>query len=295
MSEGGRTLSALLQDARSRFMQAGLDDPAGDARVLVLGLLDLSSLDLATRGDEPVDPARAERVAQAVERRLCHEPVHRILGEREFYGLPMRLSAGTLEPRPDTEILVDCMLVHLRHLAIAHPTIHILDLGTGSGAIGLALLHECPNADGVGVDISTDALEAAKENAARNGLTERFQVLQGSWFEAVNSQFHAIVSNPPYIETSVIPTLAPEVRLFDPPAALDGGTDGLDAYRAIARDAERFLLPDGIVGLEIGYDQRVAVTAIFEEAGFVLIEAARDYGHNDRALVFGRGDQQGRP
>lgn len=288
MSGSGQTLSALLQDTRSRFTLAGVDDPAGDARVLVLGLLGLSSLELATRGSEPVDAAQVAAVAGAVERRLRHEPVHRILGEREFYGLPLALSAGTLEPRPDTEILVDCVLAHMRRLAIAHETIHIIDLGTGSGAICLALLSECPNADGVGVDISTDALEAAKKNAARNGLTERFRVLQGSWYETVDSQFHVIVSNPPYIETSVIPTLAPEVRLFDPPAALDGGRDGLDAYRAIARDAERFLHPDGVVGVEIGYDQRIAVTGIFEQAGFVLIEAARDYGHNDRALLFDR-------
>jgi release factor glutamine methyltransferase len=286
MSGEGRTVSELLRQARSRFAEAGLDDPAADARVLVSGLLDLSSTDLAVRGDEAVGPELAAAVEAAIERRLGHEPVHRILGEREFYGLPLKLSPATLEPRPDTEILVDTVLVYLKGLAITHGNIHILDIGTGTGAICLALLSECPTATGIGSDISADALEIAKSNAESNGLSGRFQTLRSSWFETVHGQFHAIVSNPPYIASSVIPTLAPEVKIFDPPAALDGGQDGRDAYRAIATDAGRFLHADGIIGVEIGFDQRIAVTSIFEGTGFTLVEAARDYGHNDRALVF---------
>jgi release factor glutamine methyltransferase len=229
---------------------------------------------------------RARLIEAAIERRLNRESVHRILGEREFYGLPLTLSAETLEPRPDTEILVDTMLVHLRRLAIVHEHIQILDVGTGTGAICLALLSECPTASGVGTDVSDDALHTAMRNAERNGLSARFETLQSSWFAAVHGRFHGIVSNPPYIVSSVIPTLAPEVNVFDPLAALDGGVDGLDAYRAIAGDAARFLYPDGIIGVEIGYDQRVEVTTIFEGAGFTLVEAAREYGHNDRALLF---------
>ncbi|MBB3612055.1 peptide chain release factor N(5)-glutamine methyltransferase [Rhizobium sp. BK602] len=287
MSSGqGATVAGLFQEVRARFTDADLDDPATEARILVGGLLHLSTTELVTRGVEAVTADRAEVVRAAIARRLNHEPVHRILGEREFYGLPFSLSPATLEPRPDTEILVDTVLPHARHLVSAHGHIHILDIGTGTGAICLALLHECPQAKGIGSDISGEALETARANAVRNGLDARFETIQGSWFDAIHGRFHVIVSNPPYIESNVISTLAPEVKNFDPPAALDGGLDGLDAYRAIAKDAAQFLHKDGVVGVEIGYDQRETVTSVFEGAGFFLIEAARDYGRNDRVLVF---------
>ncbi|WP_310231017.1 peptide chain release factor N(5)-glutamine methyltransferase [Rhizobium miluonense] len=287
MSGGqGPTISGLLQEVRSRFAEADLDDPATEARILVGGLLRLSATGLVTRGSEPVSEDDAATVRAAIARRLNHEPVHRILGEREFYGLSLRLSPATLEPRPDTEILVDTMLPHIRRLESKIGNIHVLDIGTGTGAICLALLHESPQATGVGSDISSEALETARGNAERNGLAERFMTAHGSWFDAIHECFHLIVSNPPYIASNVISTLAPEVKDFDPPAALDGGLDGLDAYRAIAKDAARFLHPDGMIGVEIGYDQRETVTSIFEGAGFSLVEAVRDYGQNDRVLVF---------
>ncbi|MGY5780733.1 peptide chain release factor N(5)-glutamine methyltransferase [Rhizobium sp. LEGMi135b] len=287
MSGGqGPTISGLLQEVRARFAEADLDDPAAEARILVGGLLHLSVTGLVTQGSEPVLEENAAAVRAAIVRRLNHEPVHRILGEREFYGLSLRLSAATLEPRPDTEILVDTMLPYIRRLESDVGNVHILDIGTGTGAICLALLHECPGVTGVGSDISSEALETARGNAERNGLAARFETAQGSWFEAIHECFHVIVSNPPYIASSVISTLAPEVKDFDPPAALDGGLDGLDAYRAIAKDAARFLYPNGMIGVEIGYDQRETVTSVFEGAGFSLVEAVRDYGQNDRVLVF---------
>jgi release factor glutamine methyltransferase len=283
--QAGPTVSQILVEARRRFAEAGIEEPATDARVLIAGLLDLSTTEILTRGGEPVG-ARLMAVQAAIARRLAHEPVHRILGQREFYGLPLSLSAETLEPRPDTEILVDTMLPYLRGLAKTEGHIHLLDLGTGTGAICLALLRECPDASGIGSDISADALRTAKSNAERNGLQGRFETIQSSWFENINGSFHAIVSNPPYIASNVIHGLAPEVTKFDPAAALDGGLDGLDAYRAIAKDAARFLRPCGIVGLEIGYDQRNDVEGLFEATGFRFLESARDYGQNDRALVF---------
>ncbi|TWB52137.1 release factor glutamine methyltransferase [Rhizobium sp. ERR 922] len=287
MSGGqGPTASELLQEARARFAGSDLDDPATEARILVGGLLHLSATGLVTHGSEPVSEDDVVMIRAAIARRLNHEPVYRILGEREFYGLSLRLSAATLEPRPDTEILVDTMLPHLRRLESQIGNIHILDIGTGTGAICLALLHECPKAMGVGSDISSEALETARGNAERNGLAARFRTVQGSWFEAIHERFHVIVSNPPYIASSVISTLAPEVKDFDPPTALDGGLDGLDAYRAIAKDAARFLYQNGMIGVEIGYDQRETVTSVFEGAGFSLVEAVRDYGQNDRVLVF---------
>ena len=287
MSGGqGPTVSGLLQEVRARLAEADLDDPATEARILVGGLLRLSATGLVTRGSKVVSADDTAAVRTAIARRLNHEPVYRILGEREFYGLSLRLSAATLEPRPDTEILVDTMLPHVRRLESHIGNIHILDIGTGTGAICLALLHECPRATGVGSDISSEALETARGNAERNGLAARFRTAHGSWFDAVHERFHVIVSNPPYIASNVISTLAPEVKDFDPPAALDGGLDGLDAYRAIAKDAARFLFPNGMIGVEIGYDQRETVTSIFEGAGFSLVEAVRDYGQNDQVLVF---------
>ncbi|ACE92954.1 release factor glutamine methyltransferase [Rhizobium phaseoli] len=280
------TVADMLAEARRRFTEAGIADPATDARLLVAGLLKQSSTELLTRSAEKLSPDQIAMISKALERRLGHEPVHRILGEREFYGLPLQLSAETLEPRPDTEILVDTVLAYLKDLAKAHGDLHILDIGTGTGAICLALLSECPEASGIGSDISADALGTARSNAERHGLQDRFHAVQSSWFENIRGSFHAIVSNPPYIASNVIHDLAPEVTKFDPVAALDGGPDGLDAYHAIAKDAARFMRPDGVLGLEIGYDQRNDVTAIFEAKGFRCLKSVKDYGQNDRALMF---------
>ncbi|MBX4871011.1 peptide chain release factor N(5)-glutamine methyltransferase [Rhizobium bangladeshense] len=280
------TVADMLAEARRRFTEAGIVDAATNARLLVAGLLKQSSTELLTRSAEKLSPEQIEVIFKAMERRLDHEPVHRILGEREFYGLPLCLSAETLEPRPDTEILVDTVLPYLQDLAKIHDHLHILDIGTGTGAICLALLSECSDASGVGSDISADALGTARSNAERNGLQDRFQAIQSRWFDNIHGSFHAIVSNPPYIASKVIHDLAPEVTKFDPVAALDGGPDGLDAYKAIAKDAARFMRPDGVLGLEIGYDQRNDVTAIFEAKGFRCLKSVKDYGQNDRALVF---------
>lgn len=286
MSGATPSAKSLMAEARRRFEIAGLSDPAMDARVLICGLLGLSPTALVLHGDEPVTLDMVALVEQAIARRLQREPVHRILGRRDFYGLDLSLSAGTLEPRPDTEILVDVILPHLRRMVGSGLTPRIADLGTGTGAIALALLHECPEAEAIGIDVSEDALKTAAENADRNGLTPRFRTRLGPWFEKTPERFDVIVSNPPYIPTDVVAGLEPEVTKFDPMAALDGGSDGLDAYRAIAAEAADHLEAHGVVGLEIGFDQRGDVIQIFETAGFSLVEQRRDYGGNDRVLVF---------
>ena len=275
-----------MAEARRRFEAAGLADPATDARVLICGLLDLSPTALLLDGDKPVAADLAARVEEAIVRRLAREPVYRILGRRDFYGLDLALSKGTLEPRPDTEILVDVILPHLRTMVAAGLKPKIVDLGTGTGAIALALLQECPEAEAMGIDISRDALKTAAANAERNGLSSRFTTRAGPWFERTSERFDLIISNPPYIRSDVVVELEPEVTNFDPMAALDGGSDGLEAYRAIAAEALEHLEDHGLVGLEIGFDQRDDVTQIFEEAGFSLLEERRDYGGNDRVLVF---------
>ncbi|MDW9897925.1 peptide chain release factor N(5)-glutamine methyltransferase [Sinorhizobium meliloti] len=281
-----QTLDSLLAESRDRLKAAGLESAGLDARHLISGLLDLALAALLTRGREPISDEDAARIRAAVERRAAHEPVYRILGEREFFGLKLKLSKETLEPRPDTEILVDCLIPHARRIASSKGSCRIVDLGTGTGAICLSLLAAVLDARGLGTDISEEALATALENARRNGLAERFGTVRSKWFEAVDGRFDIIVSNPPYIRSNVIPELEPEVRYHDPVAALDGGEDGLDAYRAIASHAGRHLETDGVIGLEIGFDQKRAVTALFEAQGFRLLSAAKDLGGNDRVLMF---------
>lgn len=285
------TLAALQRHVREALALAEMDDPAGEARLLVGGLLGLSPTALITDGGRLLAAKEIVLVAAALERRLKHEPVHRILGRREFYGLDLVLSPGTLEPRPDTEILVDRMLPHLQRISQVKGQVTVLDLGTGTGAILLALLSECESAHGTAVDISTDALATASANAEQHGLSARFTAVGSDWFSQIRERFDIIVSNPPYIGSAVVAGLLPEVRDHDPVAALDGGEDGLDAYRLIAAGAGAHLLPGGVLGLEIGYDQKGSVSALFAAEGFHLIDAARDYGGNDRVLVFDRGDR----
>lgn len=280
------TLAALQLWLRKALMDAGVSDAATDARVLLLGLLDLSPTVLFVEGDRAVSDAEFSAVADALERRQAHEPVHRILGHREFYGLRLALSPDTLEPRPDTEILVDRMLPYVSALLKTREHVRILDLGTGTGAILLALLAETPEASGVGADASDGALVTARFNAEKNGLAARFVAVKSDWFSDVDGRFDIIVSNPPYIRTEVVAALDKDVRDYDPALALDGGADGLDAYRQIAAGALQHLETGGVVGVEIGYDQRLEVSALFEAEGFQTMETARDYGGNDRVLVF---------
>ncbi|MBW6423774.1 peptide chain release factor N(5)-glutamine methyltransferase [Rhizobium sp. XQZ8] len=280
------TLGAAVADARARFTAAGLPDAAIEARLLLGGLLGLSSTEVFTGGDRVLTGDEIASIDKAVARRLKREPVHRILGSREFHGMDLLISRETLEPRPDTEILVESLLPRVGQIVAAKGVARLLDLGTGTGAIILALLKEIPHASGIGSDISRDALNTAMQNAKRLGLAERFDAVESQWFDAITGRFDIIVSNPPYIRSDVIPALEPEVRDFDPPAALDGGPDGLDAYRAIAAGAGDFLEKDGMIGVEIGFDQKDTVSAIFHDAGFMLAQARRDYGDNDRVLLF---------
>lgn len=285
---GASTLGAVVAETRAALSDAGFADAAIETRILLGGLLGLSTTEVFTQADRPVTASERVRIADAVARRLKHEPVHRILGHREFHGLDLTLSPDTLEPRPDTEILVDTVLPHLRQIVAEKGGARILDLGTGTGAIALALLKECPQAQALGSDISPGALHIAAANAHINGVADRFDTRESAWFEAIDESFDIIVSNPPYIPTEVVDALEPDVRDYDPRAALDGGEDGLGAYRAIAENAAQHLLARGLVGVEIGYDQRESVTQLFEQSGFSLTEQHRDYGGNDRVLLFRR-------
>lgn len=283
------TRESLLAEAKARFLQAHIGEAALDARVLVSGLLDLSATDLMVRGDVGVSVEDAARVRAAIARRAAHEPVYRILGRRGFYGLTLSMSKATLEPRPDSEMIVEGLIPFARRAMAEKGECRIIDLGTGTGAICLGILSAVEGAHGVGTDISAEALETAESNANLNGLGSRFGTLESDWFEAVDGRFDIIVSNPPYIRSDVVLSLAPEVRDHDPDIALDGGVDGLDAYRKIAAGALGHLKDGGVVGVEIGYDQLATVGAVFAEHGFVMLESIRDLGGNDRAILFATG------
>jgi release factor glutamine methyltransferase len=278
------TLDEMMAHIRNCFMVAGSEDPMAEARIIVGGLLGLERSDFITRGEDHLALADEARIHDAVGRRTRGEPPYRILGMRPFHGLEFKLSKGTLEPRPDTEILVDTVLDLMKDRR--EEPLRILDLGTGTGAICLALLSELPNAIGTGADLSADALATAGDNAVLNGLAARFTAVESRWFDNISGTYDVIVSNPPYIRTSVIPTLDRMVREHDPLLALDGGDDGLDAYRDIAAGARPFLEADGIIAVETGFDQREDVGKVFENEGFLRLKAVKDYAGNDRVQAF---------
>ncbi|WP_137157168.1 peptide chain release factor N(5)-glutamine methyltransferase [Rhizobium sp. FKL33] len=281
------TLGEIMARFRRALQDGGVEDAAAETRIIIGGMLDLDRAAMVARPERPVSNEDEARLDAMLKRRLAGEPPHRILGRREFFGREFRLSDATLEPRPDTEILVEAVLERLQ--TRRDEPLSIVDLGTGTGAILLSLLAELPLAKGVAVDLSDEALATARDNAEALGLLDRFEMRQGSWFEPLEGlHFDVIVSNPPYIPSSVIPTLDVEVREHDPMLALDGGEDGLDAYRAIAAGAGAQLAASGFVAVETGFDQRESVENIFRVQGFILLEARRDYGGNDRVQVFSR-------
>ena len=278
------TLDEMMAHLRNHFMVAGIDDPVAEARILVGGIMGLSRSDFITRGGDHVPLEDEIAIPDAAGRRVRGEPVYRILGKRGFHGLELKISKDTLDPRPDTEILVDLVLDLLKDRK-SEP-LGILDLGIGTGAICLALLANLPQARGTGADLAQGALDTARENAVLSGLSQRFEAVRSNWFDNLTGRYDAIVSNPPYIRSDIVPTLDREVREHDPLLALDGGADGLDAYRAIAGGAGTFLKPAGIVAVETGYDQKNAVKEIFKAAGFEEVAAAKDLAGNDRAQAF---------
>jgi release factor glutamine methyltransferase len=282
-------LGPLLRAAKERLATHGLADPALDSRLIVEHFSGTNRTQAIADPGQTVDSFALAAIEAALRRRVAGEPVHRILGYREFYGLRLSLSPETLEPRPDTETLVDAILPFAKATAERLGECNILDLGTGTGAIALALLSAVPVATATGVDISLDALATAARNAAELGFGGRFKALNSNWFEKVSGRYHVIASNPPYVSRRDIGNLQDEVRDFDPHQALDGGVDGLDPYRVIAAKAEEFLEMQGKVAVEIGHTQKNEVTSLFTAAGYHLAGAYRDLGGNDRVLVFERG------
>ncbi|WP_099867940.1 peptide chain release factor N(5)-glutamine methyltransferase [Pararhizobium haloflavum] len=288
----GPTIGEAMANLRQRLRAAGITNADFDARLLLTETLGIELTDLVVRPDMPVEHDGLQVLEARISRRIAGEPVHRILGHRAFFDLDLMLSPETLEPRPDTEILVEAVS------PIAAATIErkgecaILDLGTGTGAIALALLARFPGARAKGTDLAAGALETARLNAQRHGLEPRFETLESCWFSAIDGKFDIIVSNPPYIRTEDMDSLAIEVGAHDPRLALDGGISGLDAYQTIAAEAAPHLYERGALAVEIGHDQRHEVTAVFVNTGFRLKACHVDLGGRDRVLVFEAPEQE---
>lgn len=257
------TLESTVRTLAVAFRDAGLETPELDARRLVLDTLSLDNTALLRDPDRHLSADERQRIAGHQSRRLAREPVSRILGQRAFHGLDLEITPATLDPRPDTETLVDGVLQLVAEGRVSGGEApRILDVGTGSGAILIALLHRLPKASGLGTDISEAALTVAKRNAARHGLAARASFREARWLDGIDGSFDLIVSNPPYIPSGIVAELEPEVARFDPVAALDGGADGLVAYRAIAGDVRRLLTPGGWIAVEVGIGQSQDVASI---------------------------------
>jgi release factor glutamine methyltransferase len=249
--------------------------------LLVGAAAGLSHAQIIGDPDRPLTEIASSRLADFVARRLAREPISRIINHREFWSLPFAVD-GVLDPRADTEILVSAVLDALGERR--RDDLLILDLGTGSGAILAALLHECPRARGLGVDRSDVACRTARHNLDAAGCGSRALVLQGDWAQAIGGAFDLVVANPPYIPSTAIDSLEPEVRCFDPRAALDGGADGLAAYRAITPELQRLIRPSGLVAFECGSGQAPWLVALLAEAGFTAPLIQRDLAGHDRVV-----------
>jgi release factor glutamine methyltransferase len=276
------TLGSLLGETASKLSQAGFAEPRRAARRLVASRLDLTPAELLGHWEQALDEQQTGRVRLALQRMAEREPLSRILGRREFWGLEFALSADTLDPRPETETVVEAVL---RRVLNRDAPLRFLDLGTGTGCILLALLCEFPAAIGFGVDIARGAVMTARGNAAALGLGERAHFLVGDWGTAISGRFDVIASNPPYIGGAALADLPPEVALYDPRLALDGGADGLGAYRSLVFDLLRLLRPGGVFACEVGSGQAPAVAAILRARGFEVDGCERDLAGIARCVM----------
>jgi release factor glutamine methyltransferase len=278
-------VDATLIAAAARLRAAGVEEPRRDAQILLGHALGLGREAIQGYPERALSAAEETIYTALLDRRSRREPVSHIIGHREFWSLLFRVTAAVLDPRPDSETLVAAVLDHLPDRTVP---LRLLDLGTGSGCLLLALLHELPAATGVGVDISAAAIAVARENAGCLSLASRAAFLAADWTEGVVGSFDVAVANPPYIAEPDLVALAPEVALYEPRVALVGGSDGLAAYRALAPQLRSVLRPGGLAAVEIGMGQDRAVTAIFSAAGLAQIDARKDLGGINRSLVFRR-------
>jgi release factor glutamine methyltransferase len=276
------TRGSILAEAAAVLAKAGCEEPRRRARQLIASSLDISAAELLMHPERSLDCAQTERVRGFVDRVATGEPLSRVLRRRAFWGLDFALSDETLDPRPETETVVEATLARV---ADRRGALRLLDLGTGTGCLLLALLSEMPNAAGFGVDRSAGAAATARRNAKALGFSDRAGFFVGDWGLPLARQFDVIVANPPYVATSALSGLPREVSEYDPRNALDGGDDGLAAYRAIAADICALLAPAGMLVVEIGVGQTGAVTAILRGHGVVVEAVERDLAGIERCIV----------
>lgn len=279
-----RSVGAALAAARAAFAEAGIDTAALDARLLLSEAARLDTTALLARPERTLPADADARFSSHVARRLSGEPVGRILSLREFWGMPFRVGSATLEPRPDTETLVEAALQEARRLK-SGPEFTICDLGTGTGAILIALLSELPEATGTAADVSPAAIGIARENAETLGVATRISFYVGDFAEGPDGPFDMVVSNPPYVRSADLAALPREVRDHDPRAALDGGADGLSAYRTIIGRAHGLLRQGGILAFEVGQDQAEAVSDLCAHGGLSVRRQVADLSGKARVVV----------
>jgi release factor glutamine methyltransferase len=286
-NDAGRRGGALLRQAVRRLSAAGIESGARDAEVLLAHALGVGREQVIARTDEPVDDRRAKTYEQLLLRRLEREPTAYITGAREFWSLVFHVTPDVLIPRPETELLVEIALELARQRGSGAP-LRIVDVGTGSGAIAVALASELENAKVLATDVSAGALALARANAERNHVGKKIRFVEGDLFDAVPRRacYDFIVSNPPYIRSADIAALEPEVRRWEPRAALDGGADGLDFYRRITLRACDYLAPGGVLLVEIGAGTGEIVERLFQDApGWGRICVYKDYAGRQRAVT----------
>ena len=276
------TLVKAWNAAKDRLKTVQIDQPAIDARLLLEVAADVTRTDIITDPYRVLTPEQMATLDDFLNRRAAREPVSHIIGRKGFWKILLQVNKNVLTPRPETEVIVDEVLKAFPEAM----SFNMLDLGVGSGTILLAVLAERPAAKGLGIDVSEEALAVARENAANLDLAGRVALMRGDWTNGLgDDSFDLVVSNPPYIATHVIETLEPEVRDHEPRLALDGGPDGLDAYRFLAGEILRVLKPGAMFAVEIGYDQSQAVETLFKEAGAQNVRTIKDLSVNDRVVT----------
>jgi release factor glutamine methyltransferase len=276
------TLVKAWNAAKDRLKNVQIDQPAIDARLLLEVAADVTRTDIITDPYRVLTEAQMATLDDFLNRRARREPVSHIIGRKGFWKILLQVNKHVLTPRPETEVIVDEVLKAFPE----QMPFNMLDLGVGSGTILLAVLAERPAAKGLGIDVSEEALAVARENAANLDLAGRVALLRGDWTNGLgDDSFDLVVSNPPYIATDVIETLEPEVRDHEPRLALDGGPDGLDAYRFLAGEILRVLKPGAMFAVEIGYDQSEAVETLFKQAGAQNVRTVKDLSVNDRVVT----------
>ncbi|HZY54596.1 MAG TPA: peptide chain release factor N(5)-glutamine methyltransferase [Reyranella sp.] len=280
-----------MRDTAVALTAAGIDNARFEARLLLAEASGLTIEQLVARGTDDVPANVVEMARSLTARRVRREPMAYILGEREFWGLPFKVSPAVLVPRPDSETLIEAVLSLMPDRARAW---RILDLGLGSGCLLLTLLREYPQARGVGLEASAEALAVAQENANALGVADRAQLIEGDWrrtgwaealLQALGGPFDLVVSNPPYIASAAVPKLMPEVSSFEPRLALDGGAEGFDAYQVIIAASPRLVTAGGFMAVEAGEGQATEITRIFAAAGLTPRPPWKDLGGIDRVVT----------